>query len=83
MNARPPVTHDAASGRTTPATAAAERVKISVAADGSPAITLADKEDRPRVRLTVTDEGFGALQFLNAKGDVIDTYAPERARGAK
>jgi hypothetical protein len=27
--------------------------------------------------MTVTEEGFGAIQFLNAEGEVIHTLAPE------
>jgi hypothetical protein len=35
--------------------------------DGTPEVFLTDKEERPRLRLTITDEGHGALQFLNAR----------------
>lgn len=55
-------------------------VVLSVAPDGVPALTLTDKQNRPRVRLTVTEEGFGALEFLDANGKVVETYAPEKAR---
>jgi hypothetical protein len=55
----------------------ASRIKMDVAADGSPSIALADKQDHPRVRLTLTKEGFGAIEFLDAKGKIIDTLAPE------
>jgi hypothetical protein len=50
---------------------------MSVAADGSPSIALADKQNRPRIRLTLTKEGFGAIEFLDAEGKVVDTLAPE------
>jgi hypothetical protein len=76
MNQRPPEQKDvlAAAKRTvTP-------VQLSVRPDGTPALTLTDKQNRPRVRLTVTDEGFGALEFLNAAGKVVETYAPETGR---
>lgn len=53
------------------------RMRLSVAADGTPAVALSDRNDKPRVRMTVTEEGFGAIQFLNAAGDVIHTLAPE------
>lgn len=53
------------------------RVELSVAADGTPTVGLSDKNDKPRVRLTVTEEGFGAIQFLNADGEVIHTISPE------
>jgi hypothetical protein len=50
---------------------------LSLAADGTPAVALSDRNDKPRLRLTVTEEGFGAIQFLNAEGQVIHTIAPE------
>lgn len=53
------------------------RMELSVAADGTPTVALSDKNDKPRVRLTVTEEGFGAIEFLNASGEVIHTIAPE------
>ena len=55
----------------------ATRIKLEVAADGQPAIALSDAEDRPRLRLTVTPEGYGAIEFLNAAGEVISRIAPE------
>jgi hypothetical protein len=55
------------------------RILMSVAPDGTPSIGLADKQERTRVRLTVTDEGFGAIQFLDANGTVVETLAPERS----
>jgi len=53
------------------------RMRLSVAPDGTPAVSLSDSHDRPRVRMTVTEEGFGAIQFLNAAGEVVHTLAPE------
>lgn len=53
------------------------RMRLSLDADGTPAVALSDRNDKPRLRLTVTDEGFGAIQFLNAQGEVIHTIAPE------
>lgn len=53
------------------------RMRLSVAADGTPAVALSDRQDRPRVRMTVTAEGFGAIQFLDAESEVIHTLAPE------
>ena len=50
---------------------------MTVAADGSPSIALADKQNRPRLRLSVTKEGFGAIEFLDAQGKIVDTLAPE------
>ena len=77
INERPPIVHDPElRGHIVPA-AAATRITMTVAADGSPAIALADKQSRPRLRLTVTKEGFGAIEFLDAQGKIVDTIAPE------
>jgi len=54
------------------------RMRLALAADGTPTVALSDREDRPRLRLTVTQEGFGAIEFLDAQGDVVHTIAPER-----
>jgi len=53
---------------------------MAVAADGTPAIALNDQQDRARLRLTVTPEGYGAIEFLDAQGRVIHTLAPEAHR---
>jgi len=37
-------------------------------------------EDRPRVRIKVTPEGYGAIEFLDAEGKVVQTIAPEADR---
>lgn len=79
MNQKPAVTRDAG-GKTEAANGAATRIRLSVAADGAPAIALADKQDRPRLRLTVTPEGYGAVEFLDADGKVVQTFAPEAAK---
>jgi hypothetical protein len=50
---------------------------MTVAADGAPSIALADKQDRPRVRLALTREGYGAIEFLDADGKIVETFAPE------
>jgi hypothetical protein len=77
INERAPITHKPAlRGHIAPATGAT-RIKMAVAADGSPSIALADKQDRPRLRLSVTKDGFGAIEFLDAQGKVVDTIAPE------
>jgi hypothetical protein len=78
MNERAPVRREPALGnRIVPGTGNATRIKLSVAADGTPAIALADKQDRPRLRLTVDDRGFGAIEFLDANGKVVDSVVPE------
>jgi len=78
INQAPPLVREPALGdRLVPGVQTSTRIKLDVAADGTPAIALADKADRPRLRLTVTEEGYGAIQFLNAEGQVIHTLAPE------
>lgn len=78
INQAPPLIRDEGlDGALVPGVATSTRVLLSVAADGTPAIALSDKNDQPRVRMTVTEEGFGAIQFLNAAGEVIHTIAPE------
>jgi hypothetical protein len=57
-------------------------VKMTLAADGTPAIALQDKESRPRLRLTVTPEGYGAIEFLDAQGRAVQTFAPEALKGS-
>ena len=78
MNQRATIRREAALGdRIVPGTDAATRIALTVAADGTPAIALADRQDRPRLRLTVTEEGYGAIEFLDAQGKVVQTLAPE------
>ncbi len=78
INQAPPLVREPALGdRLVPGVQTSTRIKLDVAADGTPAIALADKADRPRLRLTVTEEGYGAIEFLNAEGQVIHTLAPE------
>jgi hypothetical protein len=81
VNQRGTMRHDPKSGRLLPASDAKSRIVMSVAPDGTPSIGLADKQERTRLRLTVTDDGFGAIQFLDASGAVVETIAPERAAG--
>lgn len=78
INQAPPLIRDEGlDGALVPGLATSTRVLLSVAADGTPAIALSDKNDQPRVRMTVTEEGFGAIQFLNAAGEVIHNISPE------
>lgn len=53
-------------------------VQISMSSQGVPRVSLKDSADRTRLRLTVTAEGYGAIEFLNAAGEVIHTIVPER-----
>lgn len=64
--------------RLVPGVATSTRIRLDVAADGTPAVSLADADDRARVRMTVTPEGYGAIEFLDASGKVIHVLAPER-----
>lgn len=82
INQRSPVLREPAlGGHVRPDLGAPTRIGLTVAADGTPAIALADGENRPRLRLTVTKEGYGAIEFLDAQGKVVETFAPEARRG--
>jgi len=83
INQRAPILREAAIGdRIAPGIGDAKRISLEVAADGTPAIALADAKSRPRLRLTVTDEGYGAIEFLDADGNVVETIAPEAGAAA-
>ncbi len=83
INERPSIVREPSlDNRIVPGVQSATRIRLTVAADGSPSIALADKQDRPRLRLTVTAEGFGAIEFLDAKGGVIETFAPETRKAS-
>ncbi|WP_423595695.1 hypothetical protein [Roseateles sp. MS654] len=82
MNERAPITKDVKTGRIANQYGA-QRLQMTVGADGTPAINVQDKESRPRLRLTLTPEGFGAIEFLDAAGKVVETLAPERDRMRK
>jgi len=78
MNERAPIKRSTElGGRIAPDSSGATRVKLNVAANGTPSIDLADKQNRPRLRLTVTDQGFGSIEFLDAAGKVVDSITPE------
>jgi len=79
INQRAPIKREAElGGRIAPDNpGAATRVKLSVAANGTPSIDLADQQSRPRLRLTVTEQGYGSIEFLNAEGRVVDSITPE------
>jgi hypothetical protein len=79
INQAPPLIREPALGnRLVPGVESPTRIKLSVAADGTPAIALADAGNQPRVRMTVTGEGYGAIEFLDAAGKVVHVMAPER-----
>jgi len=78
INQAPPLLREPALGnRLVPGVKTSTRIRMVVGADGTPAIALSDKADRTRLRLTVTEEGYGAIEFLDAEGRVIHTLAPE------
>lgn len=78
INQAPPLIREPGIGdRLVPGVETSSRIRMSVASDGTPVVALADASDRPRVRLTVTDKGYGAIEFLDADGKVIHTLAPE------
>ncbi len=84
INQRGAMKRDAAlDNRLVPAADSPTRVKMTVAADGTPAIALQDKASRPRLRLTVTPEGYGAIEFLDSQGRVVQTFAPEALKGSR
>ena len=52
------------------------RFTALVGADGTPSLEMTDEQGRARLRLTVTGEGHGAIEFLDEDGEVIHTFAP-------
>lgn len=78
INQAPPLIREPELGdRLVPGVQTSTRISLTVAADGTPSVALADSQDRARVRMTVTPEGYGAIEFLNAAGEVIHVLAPE------
>jgi hypothetical protein len=78
MNQKPPVVRDPVIGNHMAlGIKAPSRIRLEVAADGTPAIALADKDDHARLRLTLTPEGYGAIEFVDAAGHILQTIAPE------
>jgi hypothetical protein len=83
MNERPPMIREPALGnRLVPGVQSASRIRMAVGADGTPSIAFGDKQDRPRVRITIT-EGHGAIEFLDAAGKVIESVAPEARQAVR
>lgn len=64
-----------------PARPVQTRLHLKVAADGSPEVALSDAEGRPRIRLALTEDGAGALEFLDANGRVVHALVPEHDAG--
>jgi len=61
-----------------PAGSRSTPIQMSVTPDGAPVLVLRDSEDRPRVRLKLSEEGYGVIEFLDAGGNIVDQLAPER-----
>jgi hypothetical protein len=80
MFERPPLKANPATGRPAIAATAASRVNVTVAADGTPTLSLGDKDSHPRVRISVTPEGYGEIEFLDAQGKVVSAMVPERGQ---
>ncbi|WP_312138583.1 hypothetical protein [Brevundimonas sp.] len=78
INQAPPLIREPALGNAlVPGVSTPTRMQFTVAADGTPAVSLSDKNNKPRIRMTVTEEGFGSIQFLDAEGTVIHSITPE------
>jgi hypothetical protein len=78
INERAPLLREPAlDGKLIPGVRSPTRISMAVAADGTPSIALADGQDRPRLRLTVNEQGFGAIEFLDAHGKVVEALVPE------
>lgn len=54
-------------------------VRTRIGPDGRPSLVLTDREGRSRVRVTLTEEGYGAIEFLDADGEVVEALVPERS----
>lgn len=78
INQAPPLVREPAlDDALIPGVSVPTRMQFMVAADGTPSVSLSDQNDKPRIRMTVTDDGFGSIQFLNAAGQVIHSITPE------
>lgn len=78
INQAPPLLREPGLGNSlVPGIATPTRIALTVSADGAPAVALNDARDQTRLRLTITPEGYGAIEFLNAAGQVIHVIAPE------
>lgn len=75
---RPPQARDIDLGDRLVPSPSTTPVQVSVGPDGAPALTLRDSADRPRIRIRVTSDGYGMIEFLDAEGNVVDQLAPEQ-----
>lgn len=81
LNAKPPQPREPTLDNRVVPHPAVRRIAMNLAADGTPSLNLVDTEGRPRLRLTVTEAGYGAIEFLDAEGRVVQTLAPEATAG--
>lgn len=82
MIAAPPLLREPELGnKLVPGVGTATRLKLRLASDGTPLVELGDKQGRTRIRLTVSDEDGGALEFLDADGNLVKSFAPETDAG--
>lgn len=58
------------------------RLRLRLSPDGTPEIALADRQEKTRLRLTVTEAGDGAIEFLDAEGRVVSSLGPGKAGAA-
>ena len=72
-----PLTHPSLPGRTLPGSESPSDMTMRIGPDGNQSIALTDGSGQTRLRLTVTESGYGAIEFLNSDGEVIETFAPE------
>jgi hypothetical protein len=56
----------------------ASRVFVGKTADGKSLLLLCDGKGRPRLRLSVTNGGDAAIEFVNAEGKVVNRVTPPR-----
>jgi len=68
--------------RVVPSGGGPTRLALSVPASGAPAVELNDENSRPRIRMTLTKEGYGSLEFLSADGKVVRAITPEAESAA-
>lgn len=78
MFARPPQAHNASLGDHLVPGPTTTPIQMSVTPEGAPFLVLRDSKDRPRIRLKVSEEGYGVIEFLDAGGNIVDQLAPER-----
>lgn len=67
----------------TPGAGGPTRLLLSAPAAGEPSMELMDAQSKPRIRLTLTPEGYGSLQFLTADGEIAYALTPEAEKSSR